>query len=235
MNIRNMVIGDIHGNYKALLQCFERSNFNYDEDTLIVLGDIHDGYPDAYECAEELLKVKNLILLRANHDDWVYNYFTKGSLEYIHLSQGGEATVNSYRKHGIQDSHIKLLETAVPYYVDDQNRLFVHGGFNVDYPIDEQTIHDLTWDRTLIEYAYNCHHTKSCNIPKKLQVFNEIFLGHTTVEMYNSTLPLHLCNVWMLDTGCGFNGKLTIMDVDTHEFWQSDRSDELYGPNQGRG
>ena len=227
-------VGDCHNNYKALIQCFERSSFNYEEDKLIFLGDIYDGYPDAYECAEELLKIKNLILLNGNHDFWTYNYFTKGSLDYLHLSQGGQATVNSYREHGIPNSHIKLLERAIPYYIDDENRLFVHGGFDVDSPIDEQSLHDLMWNRYLAEYAYQCHYTKSCDIPKKLQLYNEIFVGHTTTEMYNSILPLHLCNLWMLDTGAGYSGPLTIMNIETHEYWQSDLGSKLYGPNQGR-
>lgn len=55
------VMGDIHGAYKALEQCLIRSGFDYENDRLIQLGDIVDGYPDAFECVEELLKVKNLI------------------------------------------------------------------------------------------------------------------------------------------------------------------------------
>ena len=38
--MKTFVIGDIHGAYKALLQCFERSGFDYEKDHLIVLGDV---------------------------------------------------------------------------------------------------------------------------------------------------------------------------------------------------
>lgn len=234
MKTRTLVIGDIHNNYKALIQCLQRSNFNYEHDQLICLGDIFDGYPDAYECAEELLKIKNLILLNGNHDEWVYDYFTKGSLIHIHLSQGGQSTVNSYQKHGIPETHIKLLESAIPYYIDNNNKLFVHGGINLNYPLNEQKIYDLVWDRSMVDYAYNCENTQSCDIPKKLQQYNEIFVGHTTTEHYGTIEPLKLCNVYMMDTGAGWNSKLSIMDVDTHEYWQSDLAIELYGPNQGR-
>ena len=34
-----------------------------------------------------------------------------------------------------------------------------------------------------------------------------------------------------MDTGAGWNGKLTIMDVDTEEYWQSDLVESLY-PNE---
>ena len=36
-------MGDIHGNYRGLLQCLEKSNFDYDNDKLIQLGDVVDG------------------------------------------------------------------------------------------------------------------------------------------------------------------------------------------------
>ena len=62
----------------------------------------------------------------------------------------------------------------------------------------------------------------------------DIFVGHTTTEIYNTLQPIHVCNVWNIDTGAGWSGKLTIMDIDTKEYWQSDLSKDLYGglPNQ---
>jgi serine/threonine protein phosphatase 1 len=40
--------------------------------------------------------------------------------------------------------------------------------------------------------------------------------------------PLHLGNLWALDQGAGWGGKLTLMDVNTHEYWQSDPVSTLY-------
>ena len=38
--------------------------------------------------------------------------------------------------------------------------------------------------------------------------------------------PVRLCNVWMMDTGAGWSGgRLSMMDVETKEVWQSDRLD----------
>lgn len=42
------------------------------------------------------------------------------------------------------------------------------------------------------------------------------------------------CNVWNIDTGAGWSGKLTIMDIDTKEYWQSDFVKELYPDEKGR-
>jgi serine/threonine protein phosphatase 1 len=58
--------------------------------------------------------------------------------------------------------------------------------------------------------------------------YRDIFLGHTPTKQYNSLLPVHFCNVWEIDTGAGWGGKLTIMEVDSKEFWQSDMISDLY-------
>jgi serine/threonine protein phosphatase 1 len=72
--MRTFVIGDIHGAYKALLQCFARAGFNYDRDRLIVLGDVCDGYWEVRQCIDELLKVKNFDLVIGNHDLWALDW-----------------------------------------------------------------------------------------------------------------------------------------------------------------
>ena len=53
--VRTFAMGDVHGAYKALEQCLERSSFDKDKDTLIQLGDVADGFEHVYDCVEELL------------------------------------------------------------------------------------------------------------------------------------------------------------------------------------
>jgi serine/threonine protein phosphatase 1 len=84
----------------------------------------------------------------------------------------------------------------------------------------------LMWDRSLLTKAWRRSHA---NPDFKFGPYEEIFLGHTTTELYHTLEPLHVCNVWALDTGAGWSGKLTIMDVKTKEYWQSDLSSDFYG------
>jgi len=96
---RRFGMGDVHGAHKALLQCLEAVGFDYRIDTLIQLGDVVDGYAEVYECVETLLKIKNLIAIRGNHDDW----FRRFLMTYVHpalWTQGGMATLASYLKNG---------------------------------------------------------------------------------------------------------------------------------------
>lgn len=71
---RNFVVGDIHGAFKALMQCLERCTFDYENDRLIQPDDIVDGHHQSFECVEELLKIKNLVAIRGNHDQWFYEF-----------------------------------------------------------------------------------------------------------------------------------------------------------------
>ena len=45
---------------------------------------------------------------------------------------------------------------------------------------------------------------------------------------------MNAANIWNLDTGAGFRGKLTIMDINTKEYWQSDNVNEIYVNERGR-
>jgi serine/threonine protein phosphatase 1 len=74
---------------------------------------------------------------------------------------------------------------------------------------------------------------------RPLKMWNQVFIGHTAIRT-NSMLvgakpePKQNINLWNVDTGCGWKGCLTIMDVDTHEYWQSDLSKDLYPDEKGR-
>lgn len=233
------VIGDIHGAYKALLQVIQMSDISYKDDQLICLGDVADSWSEVPECFNELLKFKNLVYIIGNHDIWLRNYFKKGSTPYIWTSQGGYATINAYERYGdmrLVKKHHKLLDKALPYYVSDDNKLFVHGGFNWHEPIEEQAEYDIAWDRDLFITASMWQ--KQADRGQSLitiKNFDAIFIGHTTTSYYFKDLkPVHVSNVWNLDQGAGWEGKLTLMNIDTKEYWQSDLVSSLYPNEHGR-
>lgn len=93
--MKTFVIGDIHGTYRALIQCFERSGFDYSRDRLIVLGDVCDGYPEVREVFDELLSIEHLRLLMGNHDVWALDWAQYGLRPQIWTSQGGDRTIAS--------------------------------------------------------------------------------------------------------------------------------------------
>jgi serine/threonine protein phosphatase 1 len=237
------VIGDIHGCYKALLQCIERSGINKDEDTLIVLGDIVDGWHQVPESIEELLTFKNLILIRGNHDQWFMNYAKTGEIASMWYRQGGAATLVRYEHDkDLVCSHMeKYFNKTLIYYIDtNRNYAFMHGGYNWHMPLKDNTDDVIMWDRHMIETAQTWHYEKGMESFIKFKEFDKIFVGHTTTQYSSnrrhkaSLLPAFLINLINMDTGGGWNGKLSIMDIDTLEYWQSDLVLDIYPTETNR-
>ena len=228
--MRTFVIGDIHGAHKALLQCFERSNFDYDNDRLIALGDVCDGWPEVRQSIDELLKIKNLIYIVGNHDLWTLNWALNGTREKDWLDQGGLNTLKSYGDGPMPESHKNFLNNARWFWEEDK-RLFVHAGFDPALTMEKQDKDVLVWDRELVKFAYQINFMKP---EHRVGNYEEVFLGHTTTQVFRTLKPLKLCNIWMLDTGAGWSGPLTIMDVQTKQFWQSDLTPTLYRGISGR-
>jgi serine/threonine protein phosphatase 1 len=227
---RTFVLGDVHGVHGALVQVLESSGLNPEEDTLICLGDVPDRNPLVSECFTELLKIRNLIYIMGNHDLWLLQWFKNGETDDLWMDQGARYSIASYRKHPpeLQESlirdHMELLENAPTHYIDADNRLFVHGGFKPGGRFNKQAKVKieksvLLWDRDLLATADMWHR----RFPERsFGAFNEIFIGHTpTFDMDPSLKPVHRLNVWALDQGVGYDGKLTLMDVNTKEYWQS--------------
>jgi len=252
--MNKFVLGDVHGTHKALVQVLERSGFDYEKDLLVTIGDIVDGYGDTYMAVEELLKIKNRIDIVGNHDDWFFDFIETG----IHpdgWAQGGLSTAESYAKaanielkvqskkptsirhektthilnlnpNDIPDTHKEFFRKQNKYYIDEDKNVFVHGGFMRSLPIGETHKEYMMWDRALFNQALSA---KSSKTKLKFQEeYRRIFIGHTTTQCWNTTEPMRGDIVWNVDTGAGGGGKLTIMNVDTEEYWQSDNVRDLY-------
>lgn len=225
--MKTFAIGDIHGASRALFQCLERSGFDYENDRLVVLGDIVDGWPETPQCIEELLKIRHLVVIMGNHDKWADDWFKFGAEPDIWTSQGGQATIDAYRRHpDLLEKHHDFFSRVYYYFIDEDRRLYIHGGFRLFLSIQKQSPEVLMWDRDLAIDALR----GPVNVPD----YREVFLGHTTTERV-SLEPVISGNVILLDQGAGWNGKLSMMNVVTKEFWQSDLVWKLYPDIQGRG
>ncbi len=232
------------------MQCLERCGFDYENDTLIQLGDIVDGHPQTFECIEELLKIKNLVAIRGNHDQWFYEFI---QMDYhpMQWNFGGDKTAISYLKHikpennvvfrsgkgyktslnasDIPDAHRRFFAGQLLYYIDDLNRCFVHAGFDTAEPFYGQIETNYYFDRSLWMDAMETGRDMENHqdyISK--QIFSEIYIGHTPTMRWNTDKPMKFFNITDLDTGASHSGRLTIMDIDNKQYWQSDLVGNLY-------
>lgn len=250
--MRTFVMGDIHGNFKALDQCLDRSGIDPEKDTLIQLGDIADGYEQVSECVEELLTLKNLISIKGNHDAWLLDYLRTGWHPDM-WRQGGYGTARSYLRPldkedlivrspsgyktalnpgDIPDAHKRFFEHQQLYYLDDDHNCFVHAGFDRHMPFPRQHEDMYLWDRSLWTQALSFEAALrggvGCGEFHCVTPFHQIFIGHTATLAWHTDQPMHAANIYNLDTGAGSEGRLTIMEVSTGQYWQSDLAITLY-------
>ncbi|MBO9727456.1 MAG: serine/threonine protein phosphatase [Chitinophaga sp.] len=234
------VIGDIHGALKALQQLLTRLELKND-DQLIFLGDYVNGWSDSVAVITHLMALSqqySCIFIKGNHDDWCESWL-KGTLPpNSTLKNGRIATMASYNELSAEEraQHAAFFAAMKDYYVDDKNRLFIHAGYTVTpgtVPFD----HAMYKDRTLWEMALTMDKrviTHPELYPKILQQFHEIYIGHTPTLIYGETMPMKACNVYNLDTGAAYLGRVSAMNPDTGEVWQSDLVMELYPNEKGR-
>ncbi|WP_347373553.1 metallophosphoesterase family protein [Aequorivita sp. Q41] len=240
--MKTVVIGDIHGGYKALKQLLESNNLP-ENTNYIFLGDYVDGWSESAEVITYLIafsKNNNCVFLRGNHDELLYNFLKFGDKNPVWIKHGGETSIKSYAKlsEAEKQLHLQFFENLVNYHIDSANRLFVHAGFtNQLGPEHEYYANMVYWDRTLWEMVCALDPSISMDddtYPKRLKLFNEIFIGHTPVTRLGKDKPLNIANVWNVDTGAAFKGKLAMLDVDTKETWQSEPVYKLYSNEKGR-
>ncbi|MBN2272731.1 MAG: metallophosphoesterase [Bacteroidales bacterium] len=229
---KRYVIGDIHGAYKALLECFEMTSFDMDNDMLVCLGDVCDGWPEVNKVFDKLLEIKNLIYIIGNHDKWALDWFLSHNAPSIWTMQGGRATIESYQGGKVPESHTRLLSQAHLYY-HLEDMVFVHGGFDPGLPLEQQDEQVFLWDRDLVYAALQQHDE---NTQHNITGFSHVYVGHTPTINLGTTQPVKACEVIMMDTGAGWpGGVLTMMDIDTHEIVQSSHVNNLYPNDKGRG
>ena len=240
--MRTVVIGDIHGGLKALKQLIERANLPSGTKYIFV-GDYVDGWSESAEVISYLISFSqenDCVFLRGNHDELLFQYLRTGESNPMWLSQGGESSIKSYSevskiKKGI---HLRFFENLINYHVDSENRLFLHAGFtNQHGPQYEHYINLVYWDRTLWEMVCAMDLTiseRDDRYPKRLKLFKEIYIGHTPVTRVGFDKPANFANVWNVDTGAAFKGKISMLDIDSKEIWQSDEVHTLYPTEKGR-
>ena len=240
--MKTFVIGDIHGGLKAIQQVLALGNVQ-PNDLLIFLGDYVDGWSDSANVLDFLIDIsqkQNCIFIKGNHDDLLLNYLKNNETPSEWLVHGGQLTVDIYKNipTKTKEKHIAFLENLQNYYLDSHNRLFIHAGFTSLKGVAFEYFKPMFyWDRTLWELALSTDENllkTAPNYPNRLKIYHEIYIGHTPVTRIGASIPVHKNTVWNMDTGAGFLGKLSMVNVGTKAYIQSDELPKLYPNETGR-
>ena len=240
--MRTLVIGDVHSGFKALEQLLQRAKVTTD-DHLIFLGDYVDAWSSAVETVDFLMEMNKhyrCTFIRGNHDELCREWLITQKENPQWLAHGGVATRDSYLAANKKkwEKHLDFYAGLQNYFLDKDNRLYLHAGYTnlkgVEYEYFDQLFY---WDRTLWELAKALDPNMSPdhpNFPQRLTHYKEVFIGHTPLSKTGEAVPQKGANVWNVDTGAAFKGALTIMNVETKEYWQSDPVHTFYPGERGR-
>lgn len=240
--MRTLAIGDIHGGLKALKQLLNRVALT-DEDRLIFVGDYVDGWSESAGVIQNLIdlsKTNDCVFIKGNHDVWCETWLRTGKAEKIWLEHGGKSSVESYTHFSAEEkrNHLEFFEQLLPYHLDTENRLFIHAGFTSLNGVEEEISEsNFYFDRSLWEMALSLdkHMDEGSELyPKRLKHYQEIYIGHTPTLNFNSERPMQAINIWNIDTGAAFYGRLSAVDIESKEIFQSETLMELYPKEKGR-
>lgn len=138
-------IGDIHGEADRLNTLHGHITethgllFAGEPAQIIYLGDYIDRGPDSFAVIETIREFAKrpgfeTITLQGNHEEMMLEGLTRPGDEAFWLRNGGDATLESYRRHGHEtppQHHVDWLKACLPWHVDPENRLiFVHAGID---------------------------------------------------------------------------------------------------------
>lgn len=183
------VTTDLHGNYDLWKQI---KNFLKEGDRLIFLGDAIDRGSRGFEIFKELLEHNQVVYIRGNHEQMMYDAFTStgsaGTKYFQHwMSNGGQATLNNAKALNLGAEKNKELINMVnklPFYIEYESKInrlkfiFCHAGYNPGLAFDqlkiEQKQFKMLWDRNHWNFSWPTD-----------SKYNDIVLvhGHTPIPL----------------------------------------------------
>ena len=205
---RLFAISDVHGNSEALARLLAQIRLT-PSDTLVMLGDVINRGDDTRGVIEQLIAVNeycNLVCILGNHEEVLLEVLRRPEAIEQFLSMGGDSTLASYGDlslpEQIPSQHIEFIRGFVPYF-ETPEFIFVHANYCWYLPMEEQPASLLRW--TSIEAE-----------PPKAHLSGKLVIcGHSPGQVRD--LGHCIC----IDTGCGFGGNLTGLDLCSRQIFHS--------------
>jgi serine/threonine protein phosphatase 1 len=203
---RRLVVSDIHGEGHRLLQALKAADYEPGNDRLFLLGDYIDRGTDSKVTVDIVrrLVADGAIALRGNHDTMpgIVRRDT-GYFEWW-VRNGGKSTIDSYGGKMPPDDVIDWLE-SLPLYHEEPDYILVHAGLEPGVPLAEQAEEALLWIREEFLNGYTG---------------KRVIFGHTpTMNLHQTWEPWVQVDKTGIDTGAAYDGKLTVLDLDTLQTW----------------
>lgn len=197
---RLIAVGDIHGHAAELRELLDLINPTK-RDTVVTLGDYVNRGPDAKGVIDALIDLEatcNLVPILGNHDEMMLDARRSKAAEDRFRYEGGDQTLQSYSEDAslksVPMTHWLFLERCQDSYATGIF-VFTHANYCWYSALPDQPPSLLRWT-SLNEAA-----------PKPHVSGKTFIVGHTPGPLRD----LGFCRC--VDTGCGFGGMLTAIDL----------------------
>lgn len=219
------VMSDVHGHYDRYLAFLQHAKFDA-HDTLYIIGDVLDRGSAAIPLLQDIMKRKNVILLKGNHElmllpilnELMYqSKETQAQIieEELSIAQiGQEETLRDFcRLSSKEQNEITYYLSQLPLYAEIQvngsNYILVHAGLPdfSDMPLEFYEENELLFGPH--DFDINHYHDGS-----------RIIVGHLPTQFISGAIPhqiYHVNDTIAIDCGCGFGGRLGVLCLDTME------------------
>lgn len=192
-------IGDVHGHHLKLIRLMELCRAFAEAKgerhvSYVLLGDYVDRGPDSAGILDWLVsRPANVHAIAGNHEDMMLHAVEGGEPLIRWLANGGSDTLRSYGKSDLLEiprAHLDLV-AALPLFLDDGLRLFVHAGIDAASP-EAREPGILLWTRK--------------HPPDDAPLARFLVHGHTPTKSGRPDLRPNRLN---LDTGAGWGKRLS--------------------------
>lgn len=215
-----------------LRDALNAAGFNPDADTLYSVGDIADRGSESVKVIRYLMSLEDHYKgVLGNHDLWLLDYLKDGKSEplWVHHN-GGIATLDSFRSNNVAAEEKKKMYEwlrSCPFIRKVDGFMIMHGGTGFYRQEDLDMIaegnapmaacQEVAWDRTYIHAAL-MDDAGSCPRIPPLETDLTMIVGHTPLlEPFFS----EKYKLIAIDTGAGHGKKITVLDLDDMQYWQS--------------
>jgi serine/threonine protein phosphatase 1 len=195
---RLIAIGDIHGCLDQLDYILDKLNLTKG-DAVVFLGDYIDRGPNSSGVIDRLIELKNdtegptCFFLRGNHEDMFLQGALGGDDAMLNgwLSNGGGAMLDSYEDRKIPVHHVDFL-SGTDLFIETDNYIFVHAGFDPDETITHQTV-NYNWYKDTMLWGRDHLYKNARTLPWEKFVVH----GHSVQRKGPKKTKKYIC----IDTG----------------------------------
>lgn len=221
------MIGDVHGEHVALSVAARTDR------PLVLLGDLVDFGEDSAKAlrkALRLLQRGRARLIRSNHDDKLFRYWSGNPVTVGPELARTLSQIEACRDHHFLKRTFLSAYEASPYWLHMESYFFCHGAFHpqmLDFADPRQATTRRQADKLRALSLYGeIDHTANEALPKRTYSWvNTIPSGLTVIvghDIRDRTAPLMVKNnqkgkAIFLDTGAGKSGPLSWIDLPEHK------------------